>query len=45
MVKLKIKRKVKKGRTIVKVSHLRKPEDMPLEQWRSEEHTSELQSP
>jgi len=33
MVKLKIKRKVKKGRTIVKVSHLRKPEDMPLEQW------------
>ena len=37
MAKVKVKRKTKrkssKGRKIKKISHLRKPEDMPLEQW------------
>ena len=33
MAKLKNKRKIKKGRKIAKISHLRKPDDMPLEQW------------
>ena len=32
-VKRKTKRKASKGRKIKKISHLRKPEDMPLEQW------------
>jgi hypothetical protein len=34
MVKVKRKMgKLSKGRKIKKISHLRKPEDMPLEQW------------
>jgi len=33
MAKLKIKRKIKKGRKIAKISHLRKPEEMTLQQW------------
>ena len=33
MAKRKAKRKSSKGRKIRKISHLRKPEDMPLEQW------------
>jgi len=33
MAKRKIKRKTSKGRKIKKISRLRKPEDMPLEQW------------
>ena len=33
MAKRKTKRKSSKGRKIRKISHLRKPEDMPLEQW------------
>ncbi|NIA31392.1 MAG: DEAD/DEAH box helicase family protein [Actinobacteria bacterium] len=32
-VKRKTKRNLLKGRKIKKISHLRKPEDMPLEQW------------
>jgi len=32
-VKRKTKRKSSKGRKIKKISHLRKPEDLPLEQW------------
>jgi len=32
-IKRKTKRKVSKGRKIGKISRLRKPEDMPLEQW------------
>jgi superfamily II DNA or RNA helicase len=33
MAESEIKCKTKNGRTITKISHLRKPEDMPLEQW------------
>jgi len=33
MAKRKTKRKSSKGRKIIKISRLRKPEDMPLEQW------------
>ena len=33
MAKHGTKRKALKGRKITKISHLRKPEDMPLEQW------------
>ena len=33
MAKRKTRRKVSKKRKIKKISHLRKPEDMPLEEW------------
>ena len=33
MAKHKSRRKTPKGRKIKKISRLRKPEDMPLEQW------------
>jgi len=33
MAKRKTKRKSSKGRKVIKISRLRKPEDMPLEQW------------
>ena len=32
-VKCKTKRKSSKGRKVKRISHLRKPEDLPLEQW------------